>query len=294
MDRARMSHRSSQGAQRREGPTASRPERCGQAGLGVPRQPSALDLPPRRSALGPVVRHGVVLKAVGTDFVAPHPRANLRPTLGGLSAVKFAAPMGQHAPLQFRKGLGLAVLARPALRLRRKARGRVEGSARVLVLVPVLAALAGSGEPFKAHFGRVERRSLALRREYRDSDRRCVNPASPLGWRDALEAVASSFSLPAVKWRVDSERKATVAAFALDGLSAVGARPAQIALGQHINQQSGVFATLSGADFNVDHAADSTRKTPLTQAQNPDRTASVAARDMGSRVASGQLRAALK
>ena len=89
-----------------------------------------------------MMRYGVILKPDCNRLVAPHPAPDLRPTFDRIGGMQIARSLVLKALGNRFFGLPQVGVLFPALPRFRDARWDVKDTARVLVLVPVLPALA--------------------------------------------------------------------------------------------------------------------------------------------------------
>lgn len=129
--------------------------------------------------------------------------------------------------------------------------GDVQQPAAGLDLVPVLAALAGPGEPGDGEVGFLQVLVLdGAGLLYGNRDGGGVDPAAPLRRRRALEPVAAGFVQPMRRQSVDEEAEITKRFLIDTVLSATQVAAAGVDVRQDAHQEPGVFAALGGPDFD--------------------------------------------
>lgn len=204
---------------------------------------------------GDVVYNPVLLEAVGAALVAPHSRADMGAADGVLGARR-------GAPMQLRKcradGLRSEALVGyplPACSDTGDASRDVCDAATVLMLVPVLAALASPAEPLngKVALGKAVR-PLGTLGENRNRHGRCVDPAFALGRWNALNAVAACFVVQGVRAGTgDAEDSRAVRARGALNPSSVASSQALVGRGQVLNEKLRVVAAFRGPNFDSAH-----------------------------------------
>lgn len=221
---------------------------------------SSHDQAATRLFTGPMVENAIVLKTVGSDFVAAHSR----PDLGFPVCRDSAMPSGLNPSIELREdhalGVGkIGVLGPPLLLLLDTGRN-VKDAGRVLVLVAVLPASAGSGKPFNPEVSGLSQEEplIDLGIAPQDRNRHCgrVDASASFGGRDALDTMAAAFSeefgevfaLNLDGYFVMTDPRFSVADNA--GLSGFAESELFVRLRQIAHEQLGVIAALGGMDFD--------------------------------------------
>ena len=142
-----------------------------------------------------MVRYGVILKPDCNRLVTPHSAPDLRPTLDRIGGMQIARCLLLKALGNRFFGLPQVGVLFPALPSFRDAGRDVKDAARVLMLVPMLPALARPRKPrhLKVTVENGNWRRHFIRAHNGNSHRACVDAAALLCRRNALDSMPANF-----------------------------------------------------------------------------------------------------
>ena len=196
-----------------------------------------------------MIVNAALLEPVGPALVATHAGADLRLSYRIRCAMGLPRSLGGKITLNRRHGLQEVRFAR-ARRLADPAQPSwpVRYLNTILVLVPMLAAFAGSREPAQRKIA-FSLRGLPLGiHENADSDGARMHAPTSLGWWNALNTVTASLVLEVGNiLRLDYRRSFGKAKLVL---SAATAQIARVCRRQVADEQLGVISTFCGANFD--------------------------------------------